>query len=652
MISKDTIALVRDRTDIVAVVSESVPSLKKRGRRFLGLCPFHQEKTPSFNVNQDAGVYHCFGCKESGDAITFLMRVEGYDFHEAVRALAERAGIPIEEERAAAPTEADRHKKEREALYGAMNVAAAWYEEQLRTSTHRQVALDELGRRGLDAGAEAVAAFRVGYAPPTWDGLTSYLKKQGISPTLAETVGLIVPRSSGSGYYDRFRHRLMFAVIDARGRVVAFSGRALGPVPNDVAPDAEPPKYINSPESPIYIKGANLFGLWQARHAIRQEEAALLVEGNFDVVSLHARGIKTAIAPLGTAFTTEQARLLRRYAIDLTLLFDGDAAGRKAVLLAEHPCDEAGLDVKVAILPDKTDPDELVRSKGPNALRHILGQARGLFEYLIDAELDESFSAADLREKAGRVERVGGLIARQKDPVVRGMAEAYADVAAGRLDIVRSAPGAFGGLKRKILSQAKAVAATTATATRRQADGAVAGPDPMGTTKPPIIGEGAVRSFGRAAPASHIKHRPPGSEERKAITEAILDFPALLQESEVIAVLPLLEATSAQIVAAVANCMRTNVRGEKVLDTTEFLAQMRGQANAFAAARLAAPLHETIEEARETIVKAKKRLLGAHVAQETSEIVREQHRDAGNWDSEIERAKHADALVRQRLLGR
>jgi DNA primase len=634
MISKDTIALVRDRTDIVAIVSESVPSLKKRGRRFLGLCPFHKEKTPSFSVNPDVGVYHCFGCKESGDAIGFLMRTEGYDFHEAVRALAERAGIPIEEERAAAPTEAERHRKEREALYGVMNVAAAWYEEQLRTHSQRQSALDELTRRGLTPDDEAAQAFRIGYAPAAWDGLTSFLKKQGISPAVAEGVGLIVPRSSGTGYYDRFRHRLMFAVIDARGRVVAFSGRALAPLPGEGAasPAAEPPpKYINSPESPIYVKGANLFGLWQARHAIRHEERALLVEGNFDVVSLHARGIQTAVAPLGTAFTTEQAKLLRRYAIELTLLFDGDSAGRKAVLASEQPSDEAGLDVKVAILPDKTDPDELVRTKGSDALKHVLGQARGLFEYLIDAELDESFSAADFREKAARVDRVAGLIARQKDPVVRGMAEAYADVAAGRLDFLRSAPGAFGGLKRKILSQAKAAALHRARVVSTD----------KGMMQP--------RAYGAA---SRIQHRPPGSEQRKAITGAILDFPALLQDSEVQSVLPLLEATSAQIVSGIANCLRTNVRGEKVLDTTEFLAQMRGQANAFAAARLAAPLHETIEDARETIVKAKRGLLGAHVAQESSEIVREQQRDAGNWDSEIERAKHAEALARQRLLGR
>src|SRR5258708_29526896 len=204
MISKDTISLVRDRTDIVAVISEAVPSLKKRGRRFIGLCPFHKEKTPSFNVNPDSGFYHCFGCKESGDAIAFLERVEGYAFAEAVRALAERAGVPIEEERSGPATEVERHRKDREALYGVMQTAAAWYEQQLREHAQRSYAVDELARRDLAPDAPALQAFRVGYAPPEWEGLWSHLKKHGVSPATAESLGLVVPRSSGAGCYDRF----------------------------------------------------------------------------------------------------------------------------------------------------------------------------------------------------------------------------------------------------------------------------------------------------------------------------------------------------------------------------------------------------------------------------------------------------------------
>jgi DNA primase len=621
MISKDTIALVRDRTDIVAVVSESVPSLKKRGRRFIGLCPFHKEKTPSFNVNPDSGVFHCFGCKESGDVLTFVQRMDGYTFHEAVRALAERAGIPIEEDRGAAPSEADRHKKEREALYGAMNVAATFYEEQLRVHAHRQWPIDELGRRDLAPDAEAVQAFRIGYAPPGWEGLASHLKKQGISPAVAESVGLLVPRSSGTGYYDRFRNRLMFAVIDTHGRVVAFSGRALPPVPGDDEGDATrdpPPKYINSPESPIYVKGANLFGLWQARHAIRQLEHAVLVEGNFDVVSLHARGMQNVVAPLGTAFTEDQAKLLRRYATSLTLLYDGDTAGRKAAAAWEELGKKQLLDAHVASLPEKTDPDELVRAKGVEALRHLLAQAPSLLSYLVGKALDPSFNAADLRQKAIRVARVGALVSCSDDPVERAMAEGYADAAAGRLDLVRSSPGAFGVLKRQILSQARA----------------------------------ARIDFGPRPSEARLKPRPVGSEDRKAIVEAILDFPELLDDSEVQSVKRLLEGNSARIVAAIDNFMRLNARGEKVLDTTEFLAQMPDDTKAFASARLAAPMHETIEEARETVAKAAKRLRGTSVARETNEIVREQHRVVGDWDAEKQLAQQASELVRQRLMGK
>ena len=617
MISKDTISLVRDRTDIVAVVSESVPSLKKRGRRFLGLCPFHQEKTPSFHVNPDSGMYHCFGCKESGDVFRFLERVEGYTFVDAVRALAERAGVALAEEQARAPNDADRLRKERESLYGVMQLAATWYEAQLREHPQREFALAELKRRELEPTADAVQAFRIGYAPAAWDGLASYLRAQGVSPAMAETVGLVVPRTSASGYYDRFRHRLMFAVVDARGRVVAFSGRALaqppGDVPGDAAPRDPPPKYINSPESPIYVKGSHVFGLWQARHAIRHDEHAILVEGNFDVVSLHARGLENVVAPLGTAFTADQAKLLRRYGARVTLLFDADAAGRKAARAAEAPCEEAGLDAKVATLPDRTDPDEFVRAKGPAALRHVVTQARGLFEYLIDVDLDESFNAADLVERAARAARVADIIERQKDPVVRGMLEAYADYAASRLDLVRSAPNAWSALRRKVIAAAR------------------------------------IRTWSGPRPSeARIQPRRPGQVERKEIVGALLDFPVLLDDSEMSSVLSLLEGESARIVAAMAQSMRVNASGEKVLDSAEFLAQMPAVIQAFASARLAAPVHDTIDEARQTVAANEKKLRESNIARETGEIVRKQQKAVGDWEMEVELAKQADTMVRVR----
>jgi DNA primase len=623
MISKDTITLVRDRTDIVAVISESVPSLKKRGRRFLGLCPFHKEKTPSFNVNPDTGLYHCFGCKESGDAIRFLEKVEGYPFAEAVRALAERAGIPIEEERAVAPTEAERHKRERAALYAAMQMAATWYEEQLRDHPLASFAVAELARRELRPTDEAVKAFRLGYAPGGWDGLASFFKRQGVSPAVGESVGLLVPRSSGTGYYDRFRHRLMFPVLDAQGRVVAFSGRAL-PAPPEDAPSTSdpPPKYINSPESPIYVKGATIFGLWQARHAIRQKERAILVEGNFDVVSLHAREVTNVVAPLGTAFTLDQAKLLGRFATSLTLLFDGDAAGRKAVTAALEPCEKAELDADVATLPNGTDPDEFVRSKGgeqrgtsggAEALKHVMGQARGLREYLIDTVLDGTFNPENSRELAARVDDVCAIIAGEKDPFRRSMLKARADDAVGRLDLVRFARDAMGPVQRKF-----ALAAQT----------------------------GRV-SFGPRPYEARVKPRPPGQEERKAIVGAILEFPELLDDSSVRGELELLEGDSARIVAAIAKCTRVMASGEKRVDATEFLAQMTPAIQAFASARLAAPTHETLDEARATVAANSRKLRGTTVAQETRVAVREQHRVAGDWEAGVESLKRMEALARE-----
>jgi DNA primase len=618
MISKDTISLVRDRTDIVAVVSESVPSLKKQGRRFVGLCPFHKEKTPSFHVNQDSGLYHCFGCKESGDVFTFLERIEGHTFAEAVRALAERANIPLSEEPAAESGDAERlahrQKREREAMFAAMQVAAQFYEVQLRENASRSFALDELARRGLDPTSETASAFRVGYAPPAWDALATFFRRQGVSPAVAELVGLLVPRSNSSGYYDRFRHRLMFAVCDAQGRVVAFSGRALGAIPGDEAPRDPPPKYINSPESPIYTKGSTLFGLWQARHDIRQAGNAIIVEGNFDVVSLHARGLRHVVGSLGTAFTADQARLLRRYTADITLLFDGDAAGRKAARAAEASCESAALAAKVALLPDGTDPDAFVREKGRDALDHVVRQARGLLEYLIDVELDESFSAADLRERVARIERVAAMLARQDDAVVRGMLKAYADYAASRLDVMRSAPSAFGALERKVLSAARSARIDR-------------GPRPS---------EARVRS------------RRPGQEERKAIVGALLDFPALLDDANVQGVMELLEGESARIVAAIRKCTRTSARGEKALDSAEFLAQMTTAIQAFASARLAAPAHDTMDEAQLTVMANAKKLRETTVALEARETATEQRRHAGDWDAEVERMKHVDALVRER----
>ena len=635
MISPQTIALVRERTDIVAVISESVPSLKRFGRAWKAVCPFHKEKTPSFHVNPERGWFHCFGCGEKGSAIDFVMRHDGYTFPEAVRALAERAGIPVEDDHtvgSADRAEEGRQKKQKDDLYGANNLAAMWFEQQLREHPDRAFAEEELARRGLKTSDDAVQAFRIGYAPAAWDGLAVFLKAQGISPIAAESVGLLVPRTSGQGYYDRFRHRLMFAVIDPQGRVIAFSGRALKEREGEAAGDKRdpPPKYINSPESPVYTKGNALFGLYQARHAIRTSETALLVEGNFDVVSLHARGIGTAVAPLGTAFTVDQARLLKRYTANVTILFDGDAAGRKATRASREPCRESGLVARVGSLPDGVDPDDFARSKGADALRDLVSRARGMLQYLLGALLDESFPAADPYEKVARLEQVKKLVAEEDDPVSRALAKTYTDELASRLDlkttdghghyVIATEPfrALESAMQRALAAAPPRRIATESTSTERPRD-------------------------------ARIRTKPPGSLAQAEVVGAIIEYPELLQDLEIQAHLELLEGASAQTVAAVAKSLHVgsgDEGGRNLLDTTVFLAQIPLAIQAFASKRLAAPQHETIQHARGSLIENARKLRELALERETTDIAREQEKVVGDGQAETDLLR--EALDRQR----
>jgi DNA primase len=641
LISPETIALVRERTDIVAVITEGVSSLKRRGRSWVGLCPFHKEKSPSFHVNPDRGFFHCFGCKESGSAIDFLMKHEGYTFPEAVRALAERAGIPIEEERGTIQSsEADRQRKAREDLYAVNALAATFFEQELRKSEHKEYALEELARRGLVPGAdpkidEVLQAFRIGYAPPQWDGLANFLKAQGVSPVAAETVGLLVPRSSGSGYYDRFRHRLMFSVVDAQGRVVAFSGRALRELPPEArgeavpgqvaqvapprpglvrldgaAPDPDahkPPKYINSPESPVYTKGQMLFGIHQARHAIRQSEVAVLVEGNFDVVSLHARGVANVVGILGTAFTTEQAKLLKRFAPDVVFMLDGDHAGRKAVRLSREAVRQAGLSARVADLPNGVDPDQLAREKGKGAIEDLIASAKGMLEALI------AF--------------VAKLLAEEDDPVVLPMLKGFTDRIAGRLDIVRSGEGAFRAVEHSVKQ-----AVAKAEAERRRAEAAA------GQT---------TRHQMQISNGSRIAPPTPGVAERKAMIAQLVEWPTLLDDPEIADELSLLEGESVKVVASLRRAWNS---ADKKLDTAAFLAQMDPgvdpRVRAFAAERLADPQTESEKQAKEYLLENAKKLKRLLLSQEAAEISRETYRAHGDAEAERELLRESQDRLR------
>lgn len=428
MIPSHVVQQVKERSDILSVVHRVVRLARKTRGAWIGLCPFHKERTGSFRVMPERGNYHCFGCGEHGNVIDFVMKTEGLNFPEAVRLLADLASIDIPDTRDPAVREAEeRQKRARDALYGAMTLATAFYERMLHEHPDARVAQEELARRGLnpyrdDQGGAVLRAFRVGYAPGEWASLTAHLKKNGIDPAVSEKAGLILPRSSGAGHFDAFRNRLMFAVHDLQGRIVAFSGRLL-PHPQTGLVDKESGKYINSPETPIYSKGATVFGLYQAKQAIRESGQAIVVEGNFDVVSLHARGIPHAVAPLGTAFTTEQAQALKRFASEAVLVFDGDAAGRKATKAAREPCKAAKLAARAAPLPDGIDPDELVRTRGPAAVLAVVQAARGLLDHLIDACLATNFLSGDPEERAARIHEVIALIHGETDEAVRAMAK-------------------------------------------------------------------------------------------------------------------------------------------------------------------------------------------------------------------------------------
>lgn len=636
MIGQETLDRVRREIGIVELIGQTV-KLQKRGRSHVGVCPFHKEKTPSFHVNAERGFYYCFGCHESGDAIKFVQRIEGLEFSEAVRELAQRAGIDVVE---TSPEPERRQQAEvrrrQQELYEIGNATAHYFELMLREHPLGGHGLAELDRRGLSADsptgpvADALQSFRIGYAPYGWDGLAKHLTAAGLSATAAEKIGVLVPRKQGVGYYDRFRHRLMFAVLDLQGRVVAFSGRALAePEPSELselglestaqAGAEAPAKYINSPESPIYKKRETVFGLYQARQALRSGESCVVVEGNFDVMSLHARGMKQVVAPLGTAFTEEQARAIRRFSPDVTLLFDGDSAGRRAVRASREPCRIGGLTAKVASLPDKTDPDEFVRVQGPEAVQRVLKAARGMLEYLIDVTLDRDYNDLDARERAERVREVVALIREEEDPAVRLMGQRYADRVAAALN--------FRDFK------------TLLDANAREMHRAISQPNAGDT------GLAANRPIPLAAPA-RARSRAQRSEIDLAILGAILDFPELFSGAEAFEAASLLDSELAAGLAA----LRQGWTGNGV-EVELVLANLPASIHPFALARLAAPQHERLDEARSELLGNIKKLRSLELSREKSAVVGELEQAArlGNFEEQANLLRELQEKARREL---
>jgi len=397
-IGDDKIEQVRDRTDIVELVSQYV-DLKTAGRNRMGLCPFHAEKSPSFSVNAERQFYHCFGCGAGGDAFSFLMQSEGLSFPDAVRRLAERAGIDLEERTLTAPERAQ--IEERERLYRINGLAADYFHANLMEHSQAVIARDYMKKRGY--GQKAAAEYRIGYALDGWGGLKNHLEHHQVAATEARSLGLLREGTSGRGDYDMFRSRLMFPIFDLAGRVVAFGGRVL---------DDSKPKYINSPESPIYHKGAVLFGLYQARQAMRVSGDVLVVEGYFDQLALNRAGFAQTVATCGTALTTDQVQQLKRYAQRVVLVFDQDSAGKQATFKAMTTLQQEGVAAAAISLPSGDDPDSFLQRQGAEAFQARLDAARPVMELYMEETLKTAGYGVELKVRA--VEQVLEKIAALK----------------------------------------------------------------------------------------------------------------------------------------------------------------------------------------------------------------------------------------------
>jgi len=388
------------RSSILDVIGQYV-RLQKRGSRWLGLCPFHDEKSPSFSVNGERGLFYCFGCQASGNTVQFLMRHDGLSFPEAIRRLAERVNVDIPEGDHVDVAEARRQRAERDRYDRAMRFALQFYADELWSGRYLEP-LDYLKRRGIDR--ETAEQFQLGFAPAGWSSLVDAAGRASVPADALDLAGLALARNRGEGHYDRFRNRVMFPVIDLSKRPLAFSGRTLDP--------EERAKYVNSPETRWYTKGRELFGLHAAHRSIREKGAAVLVEGNFDVVSLHARGLTNVCAALGTALTERQARLLRRFTDRVVLCFDGDRAGRAAARKALDVL--LGIDmpeILVAELPDGTDPDDFVQTEGPEALQKLIDDARPMLELCVDRAIAPAVGAyTDATARRSAIDAIGELL--------------------------------------------------------------------------------------------------------------------------------------------------------------------------------------------------------------------------------------------------
>ncbi len=404
-IPEDILERIRDATDIAEIVSEHV-QLSKKGRNLFGLCPFHNENSPSFSVSPERQIYHCFGCGAGGNAFKFIQEIDRVSFVEAVTFLAARAGIALPQDDA--PTRAANDAADE--IYRANDLASKYYHHMLLNDSAGEHALAYLRNRRLSD--ETIERFGLGYAPAAWDGLLKVAGRRGLGPHVLERAGLALTRQSGSGHYDRFRDRATFAIANLSNRVIAFGARAL-------QPDQEP-KYLNSPETAIYHKGNVLYGLAHTREAIRRSDTALVVEGYMDLLSLVQAGIENVVATSGTALTEDHCRALSRYAHRIVLLFDGDAAGSNAAMRGLEIVLGSGADARVVSLPSEHDPDTFIQSEGPDALLAMAEKGQSALDFYLH-QMGQQHDLGSVQGKAQAIEALKPLLARPRDAVRRDL---------------------------------------------------------------------------------------------------------------------------------------------------------------------------------------------------------------------------------------
>ncbi len=502
-IPEDKISEIKNAADIVDIVSEAV-LLKKAGKNHLGLCPFHSEKTPSFTVSPDKQIFYCFGCGTGGNVFSFLMKQEGLSFPEAVRVLGKRYGIDIPE-RPLSP-EQKRKISERESLFDINRRAMEFYHQTLKDSGAGQVARSYLEKRGISQ--KTIDNFKLGYAREGWNHLLNFFLKQRISPMLLEKSGLILPKKNKSGYYDRFRNRILFPIFDASMQVVGFGGRVL---------DDSLPKYLNSPETLIYNKRRSLYGIHRAKEKCRSAGSVFIVEGYLDVLALHQHGIENSVATLGTALTPDHVRFLTRFAGSMVLVYDSDDAGIRSAkrcidtFWKEHVdfrrqdvYREENADTHILVLPAGHDPDSYMFEKGPELFLDAAASAPGIITFLMNCAIDKYGLSTE--GKVSIIKEMQAPLAAINDRVAQGL---YIQKLAERLGIAENA----------ILERISQVSAQI---TQRgfAYDGTPAYPDPANRS-------GDVRP---ASEGAHAQMVAIGNRFERQIIAMMLQFPDIVPE--------------------------------------------------------------------------------------------------------------------------